>query len=146
MGTRGEDGRDHRRGVGSGLFRPADESLGCPLRIGLMGARHVFGQGRMTTELIGAHMRGDANTPMKQFDGVGREGHLQGLFDQLIRDRIVVSGHLHVIIDMDLGLAPLRVGIAFCGKGAHRRAVERFEQLTPATWQLFEGMAVELLQ
>jgi hypothetical protein len=133
MRARGEDGRPHRRGVGSAVFSPQDEPLRCPFGLGLMGARPVFGQRGRATALVGTDRRGDANTSMESFHGVGRQPHLQFLFDQLIRDRIRVTGHLHVIIDRDLGLASLRVGITFCGQGAPGRTVERFEQLLPTT-------------
>jgi len=51
---------------------------------------------------------------------------------------------VHVIVEDDHPLAPLRVGVGSLRQRAHRRAVERFEDAAAATREALERSLVEL--
>ena len=69
----------------------------------------MIGHGRVVTPCGGAHVRGDALTASIDLDGCWREPRLHLLVDQRVRDRVVMTIDLDVIVDVDASLLPFAV-------------------------------------
>jgi hypothetical protein len=60
---------------------------------------------------VGASVAGDAFALEQQFDHLGGQPNIELLFDQGIRDRVVMPIDLDMVIDIDAGTSPLGVFI-----------------------------------
>lgn len=95
----------------SGLGRPGDQALRCPLTRLAMGLGHVRSDGGVAPLLVAAVVARDPAAPAEALDGVVGDPHLHLFFDQGVGDRLVMPVDGHVVVDVHPGLFPVCVDI-----------------------------------
>src|SRR5262245_8562571 len=107
---------------------------------------HVLGDGRMTALAVRARMDGDAFMVEEAFDCRGRDADIELSFDERVRDAVVVTFNLDVIVNVDAGLLPFGVFVGLRGQRFERRLLERFELRMTRAWELFERLVIERVE
>ncbi len=143
----GEDPRDDLPGGRPDLRGPGEEALRVPAVHSLVGLGHMRGQGGVSAGRGVLSMAGHPLALVEDLhDGVG-DAEADLLVDQGVGHRVKVAVHLHVIVDMDLGLLPAGQLVAVGGKrrksGFFLGEEELLSRPGPAS---LEGTAVEIVQ
>jgi hypothetical protein len=102
----------------AGFSSPPDESGGCPVKISLMGFRHVLQQCGKAAFLITSGMAGHPSILEQDLHCSGSQAHIYLLFYQLIGYAIVMVIELDMVVDIDPGLFPLCIFIPTIRQGS----------------------------
>jgi hypothetical protein len=126
---------------------PVDQPRRRPLQVGLMAFGTVVVQrGRRMCHQPAA-MGGDAHAMIEDLDGGRRVARLQFLAHQLIRNAVIMSLDLDVIVDVRTDLLSLRQDVAFHRQGPQGGLVQLFEQAGSAGIPAFaERSSVQSIQ
>jgi hypothetical protein len=95
----------------------------------LVGLGHVGGHCTMAAFVGRASVAGDAFPLGEEFHHRGTEADIELLAHQGVRDRVVVTFDLHMVINVDPGEFPLGILIGLSWQRPKRRAVEGVKQL-----------------
>src|SRR4030067_1557856 len=98
-----DDGLPQASGVGTGLFGPADEAVGTPFRILLMGGRHMFFDRGVLMGHITSDMTGHPVALSEDLHGMSGKPDMEFFALQLGRHAVVVIVDLDVVVDVDGG-------------------------------------------
>ena len=127
----GAGGNDALGDLGSGLSgfaHPTDDALGRPFRAGAMAFGHMFVSRGVVVFFMGAHVAGDTDAMVEDFDGRDRQADLDLLFHEAIGDAVVVVVRADMVVEIDAGLVPLGILIARGGQGIEGGLVQVFKQ------------------
>jgi hypothetical protein len=86
----------------------------------------------------------DPGALVKEFDDMRAQAHIELLLDQGVRYGVVMAVGLHVVVDIDAGLLPLRVFIGVHRERPERRALKGLKHALPGAGQLLAGPPVEV--
>ena len=111
------------------------------VRFGSMGVV----RGKATLH-VAAGMRRHALTFQEQLHRLVRQAHLHFAVHQLIRHAVQMPVDLHMVIDVDLGLAPRRGLVGLARQRQQRGPVQLLEEFPAGTRQLLERLPVDFLQ
>jgi hypothetical protein len=107
-----------------------------------MGLGHVLGQGRVSPLKVASAIEGDSLALEEGLDrGVG-ETDIDPFVDQPVGDTIVVVIHLNMVIDIDLGPAPVGLDESMGRQGFESRFVQALKQAPSGGWEFFKGAAI----
>lgn len=142
VGPGGEGLLYHTRGGAPDLVGPAPQTLRAPLHVLPVAQGHVLGEGGVPAPRPGAPAGGDAPAFVEDLHDVRGETHLNLGVQQPVRNRVVVTVHLDVIVEADAGLLPLGVLVGLGRQRLEGRLVEGEEARLPATLEPLEGAAI----
>src|SRR6266699_4157910 len=98
MGPGGENGFHHTCGGRPTGSRPTDQPLGRPFDVMSVGFGHMRRDGAMAPFEEGAWVTGHSCAMMEDFDHLGRQSHLELVFDQRVGHGIVMTLDFHVVV------------------------------------------------
>ena len=81
-----------------------------------VGFGHMRRDGAMAPFEEGAWVTGHSCAMMEDFDHLGRQSHLELVFDQRVGHGIVMTLDFHVVVDIDADAFPLRVFLRVGGQ------------------------------
>jgi hypothetical protein len=100
--------------------------------------------GGMSRHFATARMRGHALAAVKNLHGGSSVTSFDLLADELIGRGIVVAFHLHVVVQSDANLLPLREHIRVERQACQRGPIEFLVQLRASAGQLAEWFLIQL--
>lgn len=127
----GDDGA----GVRPDTRGPVAQALRTPSLDRQMCCRHVRVNGRVAAFERAAHMAGNPAATMEQLDDRDGQAHVDLLARKAVRDRVVVTADVDVIVDADGSYFPFGVLVARCRQGLHGGLVELIEHRLAAAWK-----------
>src|ERR1700751_3855166 len=134
---------DHRLGTRADGAGPVDEAARAPLGMLQVRLGHVLRDRRVLADLVTALMHGDASRVEEALDSRGAEARLDLMADEVVRNAVVVTIDLDVVIDADARSLPERVLVRGDRQRLHRRTIERLERRTPIGRQSLERALVQ---
>src|SRR5919204_5201810 len=93
-----------------------------------MRVRHVLGD-RREAGMRAAPVDPDPRAALKDFDGGGREPHVDGLMNEVMRDGVEMVLDVDVVVDVDARPAPLGVDETLGGQRPERGLIEAGEEI-----------------
>ena len=111
-----------------------------------MGLGQVLGHRGVRPAPETAYVAGHAPLLVKDLDRCGGDAHIDGLPDERLRHRVVMTLHLDVRVDMHARHLPGRVLVGGLRQGRQRGPLEPQKRLLAAARQLLEGSRVQLLE
>ena len=129
--------------VGSDLAAPSDQPRRLPSLMGAMGSLHVRGIGGVSAFLVDAEVRRDPAMLVEDLDRRSAEADIDLPAQMRMRNAVQAAVRLDVVVDVDPGLAPLRVLVAPGGKRPQRRTVQIVEPGAAAAFRLVERPLVQ---
>ena len=70
---------------------------------------------------------GKAFPSIETFHRARRQADLHGPMNVVIRNTVIMAVHLDVVVNMDSGFFPFRIGVWFAGQWLQRGLVQRFK-------------------
>ena len=132
VGLAFEEPFDERGRVRSGLAAPGDEPRRCPFRMGAVGGGHVCAVGRVSAFPADPEVRGDPAVLVEDLHGLGRDPNVDLATAQRVGDAVERVRDLDVVVEVDPGLAPLRVLVALGRERLERWPVQILEPAAAA--------------
>ena len=111
MGSGTEDIFYQAGGGGTGFSGPADQTLGRPGEVLLMGLGHMLRQRGEPPFPIGTYVGSHPAAFKEGLDGFLGEADLDFPSEQLIRCRVVMAVDLDMVVVMDMGLSPVGINL-----------------------------------
>jgi hypothetical protein len=111
----------------------------------LMGLGHMLWQRGVSPFDVTAPMEGHSLTLEEGLYRRRGQAGIESLMNQLIRDTVVMVIHFDVVIDIDLGLAPLRENVPMGWQGFEGRFIQALKEAFTGSLNLFKGSVIEKL-
>ena len=109
-----------------------------------MGIRHVLGQRGVAAAQPGAQVGGDPLAVVETLDRGGGDAHLDLLLHQAVRDAVVVTVGVDVVVDVDDRRLPLGELVAGGRQRLHGRAVDGLEGTLARACEFLERPRIQL--